>query len=168
MTSADFSLFLPDEAATLSLAARLADSLKMAALQTPQPLMVYLNGDLGSGKTTFVRGFLRARGFSGNVKSPTYNLLESYALGALAVLHFDLYRFSDPQEWEEAGFDDVLSPPALVFVEWAACAAGFVPPPDLTLSFSVQETGRMCTILPNSATGRDVFSLWQSSPDGKY
>ncbi|MDO5686199.1 MAG: tRNA (adenosine(37)-N6)-threonylcarbamoyltransferase complex ATPase subunit type 1 TsaE [Neisseria sp.] len=162
------TVFLPDETATAALATRCSGSLYAAAAHATQAVTVYLHGDLGSGKTTFVRGFLRAMGFTGNVKSPTYNLLETYHLPAARVLHFDLYRFHEPQEWEEAGFDDEMHAPVLALIEWAQCAEGFVPPADISFAFAVQNEGRMCTITPHTATGQEMFTAWQNSPDDKF
>ena len=125
-------------------------------------LTVYLDGDLGAGKTTFVRGLLHALGFVGNVKSPTYSLLVEYHLPCdLTVQHFDLYRFSSPEEWTDAGFDD-LDKNAIRLIEWADKGAGFAPPADLTLALTVQNLGRMVTITALSDLGKDFLRQWQN------
>jgi tRNA threonylcarbamoyladenosine biosynthesis protein TsaE len=95
---------------------------------------VQLQGPLGAGKTTFVRHLLRALGVSGRVRSPTYTVLEPYQVGALEISHFDFYRFSDPREWEDAGFREVFGRPGLKLVEWASRAGELLPPPDLRLT----------------------------------
>ena len=95
---ADYTQFLADEAASLAFAQQLAHMLKPS-------LTVYLAGDLGAGKTTLTRGLLRAWGFEGTVKSPTYTIVESYELDGFKVEHFDLYRFQSPEEWLDAGLD---------------------------------------------------------------
>lgn len=100
--------------------------------------VIELEGDLGAGKTTTVRHLLRALGVQGRIKSPTYAVLEPYSLTlpdgqALAVSHFDFYRFSDPCEWEDAGFRDVFTAPGLKLCEWADKARAALPPPDLCL-----------------------------------
>lgn len=161
----EHSIFLPDESATTALAAEFSGCLKH---WRGERVVVHLDGDLGSGKTTFVRGFLCAAGFAGKVKSPTYTLLEQYTVFGHNVLHFDLYRFAEPQEWEEAGFDDVLMPPVWAFVEWADCATGFVPSADIHIEFAVREAGRMCKISSHSADGQEIFTLWQHLPDGRF
>ena len=101
-----------------------------------------LHGDLGAGKTTFVRHLLRALGVRGRIKSPTYAVVEPHSAPqcallppgeALSIWHFDFYRFSDPREWEEAGFRELFTSPGLKLVEWPERAAGFLPPIDLDL-----------------------------------
>ena len=94
--------------------------------------IIELHGDLGSGKTTLVRHLLRALGFTGRVKSPTYAVVESYAV-PWPVQHFDFYRFSDPQEWEDAGFRDLYAAPGLKLAEWPDHAAAHLPRADLVI-----------------------------------
>ena len=110
---------------------RFAESL--AALPALREAFVELQGPLGAGKTTFVRHLLRALGVQGRIKSPTYAVMEPYALPDLPVSHFDFYRFSDPREWEDAGFRDVFAAPGLKIAEWPDNAAGLLPVPDLAL-----------------------------------
>src|SRR6218665_397076 len=97
------STFLPDEAATLAMGQTLARGLQGG-------MTIFLLGDLGAGKTTLTRGILRGLGFAGRVKSPTYTLVEPYVVSSLDLHHFDLYRFADPLEWEDAGFRDLFNP----------------------------------------------------------
>lgn len=136
---ADYTQFLADEAASLSFAQKLASVLKPS-------LTVYLAGDLGAGKTTLTRGLLRAWGFDGTVKSPTYTIVESYELADLKVEHFDLYRFQSPEEWLDAGLDELFDARTIALIEWPKMAEGFVPDADMTISLSVQGEGRLCTI----------------------
>ena len=155
-------IFLPDEHATLDFANMFSGCLKKFRL-SENGLTVYLDGDLGAGKTTFVRGVLRGLGFLGNVKSPTYSLLEEYYLPCgLTVQHFDLYRFSSPEEWTDAGFDD-LDTHAIRLIEWADKGGDYPPPADMTIAFVMQNTGRMVTITALSDLGKDLFSQWQIS-----
>lgn len=113
--------------------------------------MIELRGDLGAGKTTFARHLLRALGVSGRIKSPTYAVVETYAIEqpiALNIAHFDFYRFDDPEEWEEAGFRDLFAAPGLKLVEWPDKAAGRLPVPDLVLDISCLAAPREGTDAP--------------------
>jgi tRNA threonylcarbamoyladenosine biosynthesis protein TsaE len=104
------------------------------------------------GKTTLVRGFLRAAGFTGAVKSPTFTLVEEYSLDERKIFHFDLYRLNDPEELEWMGIRDYFIPNSLCFIEWAERGAGFLPIPDAIISLTVQDLGRnisFSTLLEN-------------------
>lgn len=94
---------------------------------------VHLAGELGTGKTTLVRGFLRAAGVTGTIRSPTFTLVEEYAFGETTVAHYDLYRLSDPEELEYLGLRDHLSADALLFFEWPERAAAILPAPTLDI-----------------------------------
>jgi tRNA threonylcarbamoyladenosine biosynthesis protein TsaE len=126
---------LPDEAATLAFGAQLAREL------TPG-LTFYLKGDLGAGKTTLVRGILRALGYGGRVKSPTYTLAETYSLPGFELYHFDLYRMHDPREWLDAGFRDVSDGRAVSLIEWPEKAAGWLPAPDVIIRLTIADDAR--------------------------
>ncbi len=97
---------------------------------------IELHGTLGSGKTTFVRHLLQALGVQGRIKSPTYAVMESYAVPDLEIWHFDFYRFKDPQEFEDAGFRDVFASTGLKLAEWPELAAGLLPVPDLRMELT--------------------------------
>src|SRR5512139_354875 len=126
---------LIDEVATLAFGAQLARGLKAG-------MTFYLEGDLGAGKTTLVRGILRALGHGGRVKSPTYTLAEIYSLEAFELYHFDLYRMHDPREWLDAGFRDVTDGQAVSLIEWPEKAAGWLPPPDVIIRLTIADDAR--------------------------
>ena len=125
----------PDEAACAAWARALATrpSLVDACIE--------LHGPLGAGKTTFVRHLLRELGVIGRIKSPTYTVMEPYQVGTLEISHFDFYRFTDPREWEDAGFREVFARRGLKLAEWPEHAAGVLPEPDLDLSIEVEDDG---------------------------
>ena len=99
-------------------------------------MIVAVQGDLGSGKTTLVRGVLRAVGVEGPVKSPTYTIVEHYAVSSLYFYHFDFYRFMSPDEWDSAGVSEYFRHDAVCLVEWPERVAGLLPSPDIGLSLS--------------------------------
>ena len=103
---------------------------------------ITLHGPLGAGKTTFVRHLLRALGVQGRIKSPTFAVVETYELPGLAISHFDFYRFSDPREWEDAGFRDLYAAPGLKLAEWPEKAAPMLPLADLRLHIDVLDDDR--------------------------
>lgn len=103
--------------------------------------VIYLTGDLGAGKTTLVRGLLRAAGVEAPVRSPTYTLVEPYALAGQTALHVDLYRLRAATELEPLGLRDWAAPGYLWLIEWPERAAGALPPPDLELRLTVKEGG---------------------------
>lgn len=119
--------------------------------------VIFLNGDLGTGKTTFVRGFLRGLGYDGVVKSPTYTLVEPYQLTNFAVYHFDLYRLADPEEIEYAGGRDYFDGETICLIEWPEKAQGFLPEPDLVLHLEYAESGRDIEILAGTELGKKVM-----------
>ncbi len=143
----DFRIDLPDEAATLALGGRLGHALAAG-------LSIWLQGDLGAGKTTLTRGVLRALGFAGRVKSPTYTLVELYTLSRFNLYHFDLYRFTDPDEWEDAGFREYFNPASVCLVEWPEKAGGRLPPPDLRVRIEIPDAGRTVWIEGLTEGGR--------------
>jgi tRNA threonylcarbamoyladenosine biosynthesis protein TsaE len=141
-----FESHLPDEAATGRCGARLAACLAPG-------FRLYLRGELGSGKTTLVRGLLGGLGYRGRVKSPTYTLVELYAVSRLDLYHFDFYRFRDPEEWDGTGFRDYFDSAAACVVEWPERAGDLIPPPDLELVLLHAESGRDIRMRALSAAG---------------
>lgn len=134
------SIYLPTENDTLEVGQRLA-------FHASTPLLVFLEGDLGAGKTTLVRGFLQGLGYKSVVKSPTYTLVETYSIQSMCLYHFDLYRLSYPEELEFMGMREYFSADAMIFIEWPEKGEGFLPEPDLVLRLMNHlEVGRMLTI----------------------
>ena len=150
------SLNLPDEQATERLAAVFAPLLSGRHTGIPVGGRIHLRGDLGAGKTSFVRAFLRASGIRGRIKSPSYALLECYNLSSLHFYHLDFYRFSDSREWLDAGFRDILQENSIVLIEWPEQAGPLLPPPDLDVLIKHEDEGRSAVLTPCSDKGR----LW--------
>lgn len=142
---------LPDEKATAAFAQRLAHALRPG-------LVIYLRGDLGAGKTTLVRALLQALGYQGRVKSPTYTLVESYEVKGLHLRHFDLYRFRDADEWEEAGFRDEFDARNICLVEWPDQATGLLPDADISLTFEILQDGREIFLHAYSEAGKQCLN----------
>ena len=148
MHSALASLAWPDELATQLFASRLAAQTEIANA------FIALHGDLGAGKTTLVRHLLHALGVQGRIKSPTYAMVESYELPTLNIWHFDFYRFSDPREWEDAGFRDIFASPGLKLAEWPEKAAEVLPQADLDIQIeTAPDASRQVTLTAHTATG---------------
>jgi tRNA threonylcarbamoyladenosine biosynthesis protein TsaE len=141
---------LADPAATEVLGAALARTFPGAATGAAS---VHLEGDLGAGKTTCVRSFLRALGVSGLIRSPTFTLVETYRLATLTCVHVDLYRLSGPQEVEELGLRDFLGPGCLLLVEWASKAGQALPSPDIDLALSFAGSGRKARLRARGPLG---------------
>lgn len=147
---------MPDEAATVALAQQLAGIVCSDIPGHQKGGRIHLRGELGAGKTSLARALLRAAGVGGRIKSPSYALLESYKVSNLYFYHFDFYRFSDAQEWRDAGFDELLASEAVVLVEWPEQAGTRLPPPDLDILLQYAGSGRRAILAPHSAKGQ----LW--------
>ncbi|MCY3803437.1 MAG: tRNA (adenosine(37)-N6)-threonylcarbamoyltransferase complex ATPase subunit type 1 TsaE [Gammaproteobacteria bacterium] len=146
-------MYLENETSTLGFGA------SVARLSYP-PLVIHLRGDLGTGKTTFARGFIRALGHSGRVKSPTFSLQESYVLEQAALFHFDLYRIQDPAELEFIGIRDAAGEAdTICLIEWPERGAGEIPEADVELVFRYAGEGREVDSHGRSAKGRSVIKL---------
>ena len=119
-------------------------------------LVVYLRGDLGAGKTTFVRGLLRAAGHHGPVRSPTYTLIEPYTLSEGSACHLDLYRLADPEELEYVGIRDVVDGPVLMLVEWPQRGRGMIPLADIEVALGYEGEGRRLEFVGRTNPGKAV------------
>jgi tRNA threonylcarbamoyladenosine biosynthesis protein TsaE len=152
---------LADAAATGRLGAALAKTLRPG-------LVIYLEGDLGAGKTTLVRALLQKRGHSGPVKSPTYTLVEVYVVSRLYLYHFDFYRFLCPEEFRDAGLEEYFRDNAICLVEWPDKAAGYVPRADVRIRIEHDPPGRQCALWACGEKGlqclTDLCSDWPEKP----
>ncbi|TDX32973.1 tRNA threonylcarbamoyladenosine biosynthesis protein TsaE [Modicisalibacter xianhensis] len=148
-------LSLRDEASQVALGEALGHALEGRG-------RVFLQGELGAGKTTLSRGILRAYGYHGAVKSPTYTLVEPYTLGETQVHHFDLYRLGDPEELEFIGARDLFSEDSLCLVEWPSRGEGWLPRADLTVTLAVVGMGREASLAAGTPHGERVLSRLNS------
>lgn len=139
-------LHLGDEAATARLGTQLAAAIAPG-------LRIYLRGELGTGKTTLARALLRALGFPGRVKSPSYALVELYTVSSLNLYHFDFFRFHDPKEWSDAGFRDYFNGDAVCLVEWPEKAGDRLARPDVEIVLSIAGTGRHALLTAYTRAG---------------
>ena len=144
-------IFLADENDTLKLGERFAQ------LISP-PLIIWLEGDLGAGKTTFTRGFLNALGYNGAVKSPTYNIVETYPFKGFNLHHFDLYRFQNPEEWLDAGLDELITADSIILIEWPQLGGDLAPPADIILNITISSSGRTVQINAVTAHGINILN----------
>jgi tRNA threonylcarbamoyladenosine biosynthesis protein TsaE len=148
-------LVWPSEAATQAFAESLAVE---PALPSLRNAFIELRGDLGAGKTTFTRHLLRALGVQGRIKSPTFAVVEPYEvtneLGRLQIWHFDFYRFTNPREWDDAGFRDIFASDGLKLAEWPENVAASLPQADVVIHLAVQDdASRLVTLTAQSPTG---------------
>ncbi|MEY3182376.1 MAG: hypothetical protein RLZ35_361 [Pseudomonadota bacterium] len=138
------ALTLKDESALCQIAKQFSAVIKPGDI-------IFLEGQLGAGKTTFVRHFLQALGYTGKVKSPTYTVVESYVIGQQTVHHFDWYRLSEDAALEDLGFRDYIDGKALCFIEWPTQVPGFTLDPNWHISLALipdQPTARLFTCKP--------------------
>jgi len=138
-----------DEATSAALAQRFADHLE-------PPCVIYLQGDLGAGKTLFTRAYIHALGYEGYVKSPSYGLLETYEVGEKSVLHLDLYRIEDPEELEYLAIRDLFEKNTVLMVEWPDRGKHYLPPPDLALFFGETNEVRFIRCHPFTQVGSEL------------
>ena len=147
---------LHDESATTAAGAALAAGLASG-------LVIYLRGDLGAGKTTLVRGALRALGHEGKVKSPTYTLIEPYIVSRLNLYHFDFYRFAEPDEYLEAGLDEYFDGHGVCLVEWPDKAQPFVAQADVVVRLDVDGAQRRLEVEALTEAGRSCTSTMKTA-----
>jgi tRNA threonylcarbamoyladenosine biosynthesis protein TsaE len=150
---------LPDEVATQRLGELLAPALSPG-------LVIFLEGELGAGKTTLVRALIRALGHQGPVKSPTYSLVEVYVISSLYLYHFDFYRFESPEEFLDAGLDEYFNDSAVCLVEWPERAQGCVPPPDLRLRLHHAGPGRVLEAKADTPEGAQCIKAVTTASGG--
>lgn len=149
---------LTDDQATRHLGARIARAAKPGWIVT-------LSGGLGAGKTTLVQGLLEALGERGRVRSPTYTLVETYTPGDLCVHHLDLYRLNSPQDWLDAGLDELVDGRAILLIEWPEQGGPWVPTPDLAIELELWNTGRRAILTPHSPQGATSLEIIDLAPD---
>jgi len=119
--------------------------------------VIYLSGELGTGKTTLVRGLLNALDHSGNVKSPTYTLIEPYSIHGLNIYHFDLYRVNAPEELEAMGIRDYCDGESICLFEWPEQGEDVLPPADIVFSLTHSDVGREAKIVANTPQGENIL-----------
>jgi len=158
MSRRQLDIIAPDEESMVACGARLAAACEAG-------LVVFLHGELGMGKTTLSRGFIRALGHIGAVKSPTYTLVEPYQLGELQVYHFDLYRLGDPEELEFMGIRDYFTDESICLVEWPEQGVGALPPADLVINIEREGQGRRLTLRAATVLGCTVVTRMPRSPE---
>ena len=144
-------LKLPDEAATLRMGASLAAGIAPGRV-------LHLRGELGAGKTTLARGLLRALGYTGRIKSPTYSLVELYPLSRLNLYHFDFYRFEDREEWLASGFREYFNPQSACIVEWPERAGDLLASPDVEVHLRIEGEQRRAKVDAHSPAGSSWLS----------
>jgi len=148
---------LPDEDSVGDLARAFVPALQA-------PLVIYLQGDLGAGKTTFARALIHALGYRGRVKSPSYGLLEPYEAGGFNVLHLDLYRIESADELDYIAVRDLFDNNSILLVEWPEKGAGFLPPADLVLKFEEAEAQHFVRIAARSGAGEALLEAIGAPP----
>jgi tRNA threonylcarbamoyladenosine biosynthesis protein TsaE len=146
-----FECFLADENATVAMGQKLSQAINEGAV-------IFLHGDLGAGKTTLTRGVVQGFGHTGNVKSPTYTLVEPYELTNQHVYHFDLYRLADPEELEFMGIRDYFENNSVCLIEWPEKGAGMLAQADLEITMEYIDSARKVIISTNTDNGQKIIN----------
>jgi len=155
--------FLADEDATIAMGTALAEVVKT---RLKKGIVVFLNGELGAGKTTLTRGFVRGMGHQGNVKSPTYTLVEPYDLADWQVYHFDLYRLSDPEELEYMGIRDYFEDNCCCFIEWPEKGVGLLAQEDVIINIAYIDEQRNISLTASTAKGVELLNALEETVTG--
>ena len=155
------SLTLADAAATDVLGAALARAFlgTAPAARAAGSAILHLNGELGTGKTSCARSFLRSLGVTGVIRSPTFTLVEAYPIGDLTCVHVDLYRLRGPAEVDELGLRDFLNPHCLLLIEWPERGGSALPAADLELTLQYAPQGRLGVV----CTGTTLGDAWMQN-----
>lgn len=151
-------IILADEQQTIFFGKQLAKQCLSYLLNNNSTIVIYLIGELGAGKTTFSRGFLQQLGHVGNVKSPTYTLVESYQFDDFSVYHFDLYRLYDPEELEFMGIREYFASRSISLIEWPQQAQGILPIADIEVHLSYLKLQRTATLLAKTEKGQAIIN----------
>lgn len=158
--SAKANIVLTNVPQVTKLANRFAQLLEQQAARfNKTPWVIYFEGDLGAGKTTFVRACLQAMGEKGKIKSPTYTILESYEIKQRKIFHLDLYRLADPEELHFLGLEDYFTEDSIFFIEWPRKGLGVIPKPDIVLNYKFLAQGRALEL---AAFSQRAFPLLES------
>lgn len=146
---------LINEQATVHFGNQLADALKAVS---QKPVVIHLMGDLGAGKTTLSRGIIQGLGFSGNVKSPTYTLVEPYESDLVTVYHFDLYRLADPEELEFMGIRDYFTDTSILLIEWPEKAGDLLTKADVFINLEYEAEQRLIKLNSQTQLGEQILN----------
>lgn len=151
----ELTQYIPDESTMLRFGKKLAETILKC--HTERAVILYFNGDLGAGKTTLTRGMVQGLGFQGNVKSPTYTLVEEYNIAGKMIYHFDLYRLADPEELEFMGIRDYFAKDSICLIEWAEKGDGILPAADLLVNIDYYDDARNITLIAQNALGEQII-----------
>lgn len=155
-------LVLANAAATEAAGAALAEAVQRSG---EEPMCIFLHGELGAGKTTLTRGFLRGLGYGGRVPSPTYTLVEPYEAAGRNIWHLDLYRLGSGAELEFLGISEMTSAGAVLLIEWPERAAGYLPSSDIEITLKVLSSGRSLHLAASSAVGEGLIRAFVAGAD---